>query len=155
MKNLFKRIRFWYCKNRKYSNFKFMLSHFAMLPFMLAVMLLTGHTNFDAWIIFAINVCIGIDFATDWQHEVRLNEYREFVSHEVAHIFEMCETTAYKLIEEHNRLVAANRRRKRSERKLKWYIKSLRKESADRLASICGAMSMNLCCLMPTWQWQI
>lgn len=109
----------WYQKNHQYVNFKFMLFYAAWQPFMLAVMLLSGHTSFDSWTIFALNVCIGLGFAKDWRIEVNMHEYSDIVSDEVKHLFELLESEAKAVKIWQDRCISANRRRKRTEKKLK------------------------------------
>lgn len=137
MRNLFKRIKQWYRKNHQYANFKFMLFYAAWLPFMLAVMLLSGHTSFDSWVIFVLNVCIGLGFAKDWRIEANMHEYSEIVSDEVKHLFELHESEAKAVKRWQDRCISANRRRRRAERRLKRYIKALSHESDMRLKFEC------------------
>lgn len=141
MRNLFKRIKQWYQKNHQYANFKFMLFYAAWLPFMLAVMLLSGHTSFDSWVIFALNVCIGLGlFAKDWRIESNMHEYSDIVCDEVKHLFELLESEAKTVKRWQARCISANRRRKIAERKLK----KLRKLVADKDAE-CKALNKRLC----------
>lgn len=133
MKNLFKRIKAWYQKNCQYANFKFMIFYAAWLPYMLAVMLLTGHTSFDSWAIFALIVCIGLGFAKDWRIEANMPEYNDIVRDEIKHLFELLESEAKAVKRWQDRCISANRRRKRAELALKKCRTELRMESANRL----------------------
>lgn len=119
MKKLFKRIKAWYVENQKYIAFKLMLFYAAWLPFMLAVMLQTGHTDFDSWVILALNACIGLNFAKDWRIEANRHEYSNIVSAGVNHLFELLESEAKSVRRWQDRCISANRRRKRAELALK------------------------------------
>lgn len=127
-----KKILSWYRDNRRYQSFFIMIVYALWLPLMLFVMIMSGHTYFDAWIIFALNVCIGFGSFKDWRIEKWNHKYNEYLKDVMNSNFELLELTSQTVRRWQDRTISANRRRKRAECRLKRCVKALRIESVDR-----------------------
>lgn len=132
MKNPFPRLRSWYTANRKYDGFVAFVVFSFWTIFLLVGNILTDAKPID-WAIWIIWLQTVLYNASSWQNDKRHRDLFEFYEEMLRHSHES-EYAAIENSEQYRRwLVAANRRRKRAEKKLRWYRKTLRDESANRL----------------------
>lgn len=132
MKNLFKRIGKWLHDNYKYDGFVQMIGWGCITLMILVCNICTFSIDRIDWFIFSPELIFTLWMAERWQNGKRMNKYKESVKWMVDQAYELANTTADKLIIEHTRLVASNRRRKRAERALKKTRLALCNDSADR-----------------------
>lgn len=119
--NILSTIKQWHIRNRKYDGFVWMEWYTIVSLLMLAGNIIFAATDVTAWSFFTFNTLLALCQAARWQSEKRLAEFKDFV-HQLLGIAHNATDV------EHARLVSANRRRKRAERSLKWYIKALSHE---------------------------
>ena len=120
---IFSKFLSWHRENSKYYHYHFVIGYAVFLPFMLFVFIMSGNTGFDSWIIFALNVCIGLNYWKDWRIERWQHEYDQFVKECFANTVDMLEINSRNIRRLEDRLISVNRRRKRSERNLKQMTK--------------------------------
>lgn len=133
MKNLFKRIIDWFHDNYKYDGFVQMILWGCITLIILVCNICILSTACIDWLLSSLELIFTLWMAERWQNAKRLREYKDYAQGRINYAFNMWETAAAHLIEEHFRLVVANRRRKRAERALKKTRLALRKESSERL----------------------
>lgn len=133
MKNLFTRLRSWLTANRKYEGFVMMEFWTAMLIFTLVVNACRLSHDFFEWLRSFLSFFMVSFNALLWLHDKEKAELHK--SYEV--LLRSSRESEYAAITDsaidRGHLMAANRRRKRAERKLKNTRLALRKESAERL----------------------
>lgn len=136
---IFSKLLSWHRENSKYYHFHFVIGYAVFLPFMLFVFIMSGNTGFVSWIIFVLNVCIGLNFWKDWRIECWQHEYEQFVKESFAHTVDMLEINSRNIRRLEDRLISVNRRRKSAERKLKKLCKLVSEKDAE-----CKALNKHL-----------
>ena len=130
MRNLFKRIAEWHLENKQYDGF-FEFESFSFLTlFLLIGNICIRNTSVVDWLIWVIWLQGTLFQSYRWTKERSIKHIMDFESKRFMELFNQ---QADQVIEQHERLIAANRRRKRAERALKKCRLELRNESANRL----------------------
>lgn len=119
MKNIFKYIGNWFHYNYKFDGFVQMILFGCITLIILVGNICTLSNDRIDWFLFAFELIFTLWMADRWQTLKRLDEYKENTKLIVDQSFDIAKTTADLLFVEHERLIAANRRRKRAERKLR------------------------------------
>ena len=149
MKNLFKRLRSWHMANSKYDGFFMMELWTAMLIFTLVVNACRLSHDLVDWFHSFLSLFMVSFNAVLWQHDKEKTKLHTFYELLLRHAHDS-EYAAIENSEQYRRwLVSANRRRKRAERKLKWYRNTLRKESSWRLHFEIEAHKYEQAIMMP------
>lgn len=152
MKNLFNRIKAWHCENKQYNGF-FQMECFGCITALLLVMNIIRLSNDPVdWMFLMIEMVITSFYIERWFGNKRFKEFSKLTKeiHDLDYNF--AKSIIDQLGKEHDRLVAANRRRKLAERKLKKVRLALRKESADRLGFEIECNKYEQAILMPNGQ---
>lgn len=133
MNKLFHRLKSWHNENKQYSNFLNMEVFAFMAIFVLFMNIIHHSSDLVDWLIFAALVFNTLLNAVIFNHRKEVRKFWEFHDYLMKKEYKFQDDLFKENDKVFNRLVSANRRRKRAERALKEY-RAREREMLDAVA---------------------